>query len=89
MIRPYLQNCKQCCNVIGQLSYVKHIKYGVPQSSMLFIPYMNDLPCCVENDYITMYADDTSLLNSAKACEDIKKKVIPNMFQISDSSKAN
>ena len=82
--RSYLENRKQCCNVSGQLSSVKHIKYGVPQGSIVgplhsFL-YMNDLPCCVENGYITMYADDTSLSNSVKTCEDIKEKVIPNML---------
>ena len=80
----YLENRKQCCNVSGQLSSVKHIKYGVPQGSilgnLLFILYMNDVPCCVENGYITMYAYDTSLSNSVKTCEDIKEKVIPNML---------
>ena len=49
---------------------------------------MNDLTCCVENGYITMYADDTSLSNSVKTCEDIKEKVIPNTLQISDWLKA-
>ena len=50
---------------------------------------MNDLPCCVENGYITMYADDSSLSNSVKTCEDINEKVIPNELQISDWLKAN
>ena len=91
--RSYLRNHKQCCNVSGQLSSVKHIKYGVPQGCilgpLLFILYMNDLPCCVENGYITMYADDTSLSNSVKTCEDIDEKVIQNMLKISDWLKAN
>ena len=91
--RSYLRSRKQCCNVNGQLSSVKNIKYRVPQGSilgpLLFILYMNDLPCCVENGYITMYADDTSLSNSVKTCEDINEKVIPNMLQISDWLKAN
>ena len=91
--RSYLRNRKQCCNVNGQLSSVKNIKYGVPQGSivglLLLILYMNDLPCCVGNGYITMYADDTSLSNSVKTYEDINEKVIPNMLQISDWLKAN
>ena len=91
--RSYLRNRKQCCNVNGQLSSVKNIKYGVPQGSilgpLLFILYMNDLPCYVENGYITMYSDDTSLSNSVKTCEDINEKVIPNTLQISDWLKAN
>ena len=76
--RSYLRNRKQCCNVNGLLSSVEHIKYGVPQGSilgpLLFILYMNDLPCCVENGYINMYADDTSLSNSVKTCEDMNEK---------------
>ena len=88
--RSYLENRKQCCIVNGQLS---SIKYGVPQGSILgpwlFILYVNDLPCCVENGYITMYTDDTSLSNSVKTCEDTKEKVIPNMLQISERLKAN
>ena len=36
-----------------------------------------------------MYADDTSISNSVKTCEDINEKVIPNMLQISDWLKAN
>ena len=36
-----------------------------------------------------MYADDTSLSNSVKTCEDINEKVIPKMLQISDWLKAN
>ena len=91
--RSYLRNRKQCYNVNVQLSSVKHIKYGGPQGSilgpLLFILYMNDLPCCVENGYITMYADDTSLSNAVKTSEDINEKVIPNMLQISDWLKAN
>ena len=86
--RSDLENRKQCCDVNGQLLSVKHIKYGVPQGCilgrLLFTLYMNDLPCCVENGYSTMYADDASLSNSVKTCEDIKEKVIPNMLLISD-----
>ena len=33
--KSYLRNRKQCCNVNGQLSSVKHIKYGVSQSSIV------------------------------------------------------
>ena len=45
---------------------------------------MNDLPSCVENGHITMYADDTSASNSIKSCNDIEVNVIPNLVSICD-----
>ena len=45
---------------------------------------MNDLPSCVENGHITMYADDTSASNSIKSCNDIKVNVIRNLISICD-----
>ena len=50
---------------------------------------MNDVPSCVENGHITMYADDTSASNSIKSCNDIKVNVIPNLISICDWLKAN
>ena len=49
----------------------------------------NDLPSCVENGHITMYADDTSASNSIKSCDDIEVNVIPNLISICDWLKAN
>ena len=50
---------------------------------------MNDLPSCVENGHITMYADDTSASSSIKSCNDIEVNVIPNLISICDWLKAN
>ena len=50
---------------------------------MLFIIFINDLPTCVENWHITMYADDTS--SSAKV-NDVKDI---GMIKICDWLRAN
>ena len=51
-------------------SNVNDINLGVPQGSclgpLLFLSYINDLPCIVKNSTVSMYADDTSIHHSSK-----------------------
>ena len=61
----YLSNRKQYCRINGVDSNIKEIEVGVPQGSclgpLLFLVYINDLPCIMVNSKVSMYADDTSL----------------------------
>ena len=65
----YLSNRKQYCRINGVDSNIKEIEVGVPQGSclgpLLFLVYINDHPCIMENSKVSMYADDTSLYYSS------------------------
>ena len=65
----YLSSRKQYCRINGVDSNIKEIEVGVPQGSclgpLLFLVYINDLPCIMENSKVSMYADDTSLYYSS------------------------
>ena len=91
--RSYLCNRLQCCSVNGHTSSFKKINCGVPQGSilgpLLFIIYVNDLPLCIENGHVTMYADDTSSSNGISTVEDITRNFIPDIKNVMDWLKAN
>ena len=68
--KSYLSNRKQYCRINGVDSNVNDINVGVPQGSclgpLLFLLYINDLPCIVKSSKVSMYADDTSIYHSSK-----------------------
>ena len=61
------------------MSQREKIKYGVPQGSilgpLLFVLYINDLPCIVNHCDIDMYADDTSLKSHGLSILDVSEKL--------------
>ena len=92
-LKSYLTNRKQCCNMNNHTSSFQVIKSGVSQGSilgpLLFIIFINDLPNCVKNGHITMYADDTSSSTRVNDVKDIETKVIPDLIKICDWLKEN
>ena len=52
--------------------------------------FMNDLPKCVENADIIMYADDdTCVSSSVENVSDVEYELIPDMLQICDWLQTN
>ena len=68
--KSYLANRRQYCRVNGVDSNMENIEVGVPQGSclgpLLFLVYINDLPCIIKNSKVSMYADDISLYHFSK-----------------------
>ena len=85
LFQSYLENRIQTCNVNGHMSSFKPVSYGVLQGSLrgplLFIFYMGDLPSCVKEAEITMYADDTSLYKAFRTVQDLSEELIPALLR--------
>ena len=64
----YLQDRRQLCRVNGVSS---RIEQGSCLGPLLFILYINDLPFCLDNCQVTMYADDTSISFSTRNVSDL------------------
>ena len=72
-------------SVNGYTSTLRHIKYGVPQGSILDpLLFMNDLPNMVKNGKICMYVDDTNL-----STNDISGQLIPEFTNVLNWLKEN
>ena len=62
-LRNYLKKRTQRLQFGNDMSSTRTVRFGVPQGSILwplpFVLYINDLPQCLENCSINIYADDT------------------------------
>ena len=71
----YLSNRNQVVCVDGTYSDPQPVLTGVPQGSilslLLFIFYINDLPCCLQFSQILMYDDVTVIYFSGNSISEI------------------
>ena len=75
----YLSDRYQRTYFKNTLSDMRPVKIGVPQGSilrpLLFILFINDLPCQLSHSESTMFADDTTILTEGSSIHDLNVKV--------------
>ena len=71
--RDYLCDRIQSVKIDSIISSSRHIKYGVPQGSILgpilFLVYVNDMSQMLNKYFLVQYADDTQIVISGKVHE--------------------
>lgn len=84
-LKSYLSNRTQVVEVNGVKSEMEEVSIGVPQGSvlgpLLFLFYINDLPQCIPDTNLIMFADDTSYLSCKNSVDDTQ-------FDIQDKLKS-
>lgn len=78
-IKSYISDREQCVLYKNFLSNFISVPSGVPQGShlgpILFLLFINDLPRCINNSNLLMYADDVKLFlssNNLNSCKDLQ-----------------
>ncbi len=76
LLKSYLSNRRQKCQIDNFISSEHLIKCGVPQGSilgpLLFLLYINNLPECLKNTRPRLFADDTNITATSHTIADIE-----------------
>ena len=91
--KSYLNDRKQYV-ACGQVkSNMAAVEFGVPQGSnlgpLLFLIYVNDLPRCLNNGHATLFADDTTVYNTANNIGEIQNKTNEDLKNLVEWCRAN
>ena len=76
MIRSYLSDRNQKCQLGDLMSTERRVTCGIPQGSILgplfFLVYINDLPECLNQATPRLFADDTNLTVAGESIQEIE-----------------
>ena len=91
--QSYLINRRQYVKYNGICSTAQNINCGVPQGSilgpLLFLIYMNDLPNCLCNSKVILFADDTTLYASSDNIVNLYDLINRDLDNLTDWFRAN
>jgi hypothetical protein len=92
-VENYLTGRKQYVNFNQHSSSLSKITCGVPQGSilgpLLFLIYINDLPCCSKSSHFIIFADDTNIIFSHKDSVNLEILINNELHKISNWFKLN
>ena len=91
--KNYFSERKQFVCIDSKTSEELNITSGVPQGSilgpLLFVAYINDLPRCVQNCSVNMYADDTALYYGGSTVDAVNRNIDQDLKCLSKWLAAN
>ena len=75
LIMNYLKDRTQYAEINGECSSTKHVRFGVPQGSLLgpklYSLHVNDLPSAITQGEMYLFADDTTVYCTGKDLESV------------------
>ena len=93
LLRSYLTDRTQKCQLQDMLSKQRKITCGIPQGSilgpLLFTLYINDLPNCLKHTTPRMFADDTSLTAAGETLSEVEKRTNEDLRNVHNWLSAN